>query len=352
MSHPIEIAITDPMEPPVDASRGLAALAMRFIRDPRDLPFLRLSGLLTVVMFPFAAYLYLRFSWWLALPYLALLFGVFLAPYTLMLHNTSHRKLFRPRYALLNHYIPTVLGPLLGQTPGTYFAHHVGMHHPENNLELDLSSTMRFQRDSLVDFLRYYGRFITCILFDLRAYFERTGRPKLARQVLVGELSWLVLAALGCAVNWRATVVVLVVPLFSVRFLMLAGNWGQHAFVDAATPGNCYRNSITCINCGYNRRAFNDGYHIGHHLSATRHWTDMPRDFLATRQQYLDEQAIVFEGIDFFLVWLFLMTKNYRALARRFVILDGRPRDEAEIIAFLKRRTARIAVTATAPLPA
>ena len=222
------------------------------------------------------------------------------------------------------------------------------MHHPENNLENDLSSTMRFQRDSLVDFLRYYGRFITLGAFDLVAYFRRVDRPKLARQVIVGELSWLALCAAGLLVSWQATVVVLVFPLLAVRFLMLAGNWGQHAFVDAAAPENCYRNSITCINSLYNRRAFNDGYHIGHHLSATRHWTDMPRDFLDTRQSYVDEQAIVFEGLDFFMVWLLLMLKRYDALARRFVLIDGRPRDTAAIVALLQQRTARITVSGAA----
>ena len=150
------------------------------------------------------------------------------------------------------------------------------------------------------------------------------------------------LAAAGLLINWRATVVVLIVPLLVIRFLMMAGNWGQHAFVDAQAPDNCYRNSITCINSSYNRRAFNDGYHIGHHLSATRHWTEMPADLLATRQQYIAERAIVFTKVDFFLVWLFLMLKRYDWLARCFVSLDGQERPRQEIIDLLRSRTQRI----------
>ena len=126
----------------------------------------------------------------------------------------------------------------------------------------------------------------------------------------------------------------------------MAGNWGQHAFVDARSPGNCYRNSITCINTAYNRRAFNDGYHIGHHLSATRHWTEMPADLLRTRQQYIDERAIVFEGVDFFTVWLFLMLRRYDWLARHFVSLDGREWTEDEVVALLRERTRSIAPVA------
>ena len=64
--------------------------------------------------------------------------------------------------------------------------------------------------------------------------------------------------------NARAVLVVFVVPFVRSRFLMMAGSLGPHAFVDRAAPENCYRNSISCINTGYNARCFNDGYHIGH----------------------------------------------------------------------------------------
>lgn len=344
MNSPAALHITDPMEPVIDPDSPLTRLALRFIRDARDIPFLKLAALQSVTLLPFAVYFFLpgRFAWLLALPYWGLTFAVFLAPYTLMLHNTSHRRLFRPKWDLLNQYIPSVLGPLFGQSPGTYYAHHIGMHHPENNLEPDLSSTMHYQRDSFIDFLRYYGRFMYRGAYDLIRYFRRNNRPKLARQALVGELVWFALAAAGLAVSWRATVVVLIVPLFVIRFLMMAGNWGQHAFVDAQAPANCYRNSITCINSSYNRRAFNDGYHIGHHLSATRHWTEMPADLLATRERYIAERAIVFSKVDFFLVWLFLMLKRYDWLARCFVSLDGQQRPRQEIIDLLRSRTQRI----------
>jgi fatty acid desaturase len=343
MSTPVELTLTDPGEPDIDERGAATALCLRLLRDARDIPFLKVIGLQSALLFPCAWVLFAHFSWWLAALHWILVFGIFLPRYTLVLHLTSHRKLFRKEWSLLNQYIPTVLGPLMGQTPGTYFAHHIGMHHPENNLESDLSTTMPFQRDSFLAFLRYYGRFMTRGTFELVAYLRRAQRPRLARQVFLGELAWLALVAAGCAVSWRAALVVLVVPLVAIRFLMMAGNWGQHAFVDAEAPENCYRNSISCINTGYNRRAFNDGYHIGHHLSATRHWTEMPSDLKRSLRQYIDERAIVFEGIDFFEVWLFLMLKRYDWLARRFVRLDDRGWTEGEIVALLRERTRRIA---------
>jgi fatty acid desaturase len=136
--------------------------------------------------------------------------------------------------------------------------------------------------------------------------------------------------------------VVFVIPIMIARFGMMAGNWAQHAFIDAASPENCYRNSITCINCVYNRRCFNDGYHIGHHLKANRHWTEMPIEFQNNLETYAREGAIVFEGVDFFVVWFFLMTRNYKALARHYVPLGTETPSTEQIIALLRERTRRI----------
>jgi hypothetical protein len=161
------------------------------------------------------------------------------------------------------------------------------------------------------------------------------------RQALLGEIGFLFAAAALAWWRFRPTLVVFIVPFVFTRFMMMAGNWGQHAFVDLATPENCFRNSITCVNASYNRRCFNDGYHIGHHLRPMLHWTEMPGDFLEHLPRYAEERAIVFAGIDFFIVWAFLMLKRYGWLARCVVPLDGVARSEAEIVAMLRERTRR-----------
>ena len=140
-----------------------------------------------------------------------------------------------------------------------------------------------------------------------------------------------------------ATLVVFLVPLVVVRFAMMAGNWAQHAFIDEKAPANSYRNSITCINSAYNKRCFNDGYHIGHHLKQTRHWTDMPDEFKCNVAVYREQGALVFSGIDFFGVWLLLMLKRYDELARRTVHLGPEPRSNDELVALMRSRTRSIA---------
>jgi fatty acid desaturase len=283
------------------------------------------------------------FNWWLAVPYLGLVLGYFLGPYILMLHNTSHRPLFKPQYRWMNAYIVWLLGPLFGETPNTYFVHHIGMHHPENNLEEDLSSTMRYQRDSFVDFMRYFTRFLLGGILELIHYMWKRNRKKLLVRTIIGEGSYILVIALLLWLNWQATLVVFILPLVFARFGMMSGNWAQHAFIDASAPDNVYRNSITCINSLYNRRCFNDGYHIGHHLKSNRHWTEMPEEFLANRDHYAREGAIVFENLDYFVIWFLLMTRRYGLLAKHYVDLSGEGLSRDEIVARLKERTRRIA---------
>jgi len=345
-ASPSTLRVTDPTEETLAEPNFLERWAQPWVLDRRDLPFITLMVTASGVLMPFAALLFWpgQFRWWLGLVYLLVLFFGFIDRYTLMLHNSSHRTLFKPSVRILNHYIPAILGPFCGQSPYTYFGHHLGMHHPENNLAEDLSSTMRFQRDRLDHWLRYFLRFFFLCAIELPAYLWRKKRDKLARRTLVGEVGFLVLLGVLFWLNWQATLVVFAIPFFGIRFLMMAGNWGQHAFVDRERPANPYVNSITCINSRYNRRAFNDGYHIGHHVKANRHWAEMPGDFLGTIDTYAREGAIVFEGIDFFLVWLFLMLHRYDWLAARYVHLGGPKKSREEIIALLKERVRAIPV--------
>lgn len=312
------------------------------LRDRRDLPILRLVLTLLLVVVPAAVTLFLleRVPWWLAVAYLFVILAVFLPPFTLMLHNVTHKSVFRPRFRFLMPVIQWVIGPLFGQSPGTYAAHHVGMHHIEGNLPGDLSSTMRFQRDSLVDFGRYLGRFMVFGLAELLLYFHRKGRTRLFWRTLVGEGSFLLAMGGLLVLNPVAATVVLLIPWLVCRSVMMMGNWAQHAFIDLDAPGNEYRNSITCIDTAYNDRCFNDGYHIGHHLRPTLHWSEMRSSFEAERAAYAAQEAIVFRGIDYFAIWALLMAGRYDVLARRVVQLGEVPMPLADVERLLRARTA------------
>ena len=317
------------------------------LNDTRDQPFLGLMAKIAVWILLAQAVLFIPglYRWWMSPIYLAVTMGYLFPPLTLMLHCVSHRPLFRKEHGWLNVVIPCVLAPFFGQTPWTYGAHHIGMHHPENNLWKDRSTTLPFQRDSFVDFMRYVTRFFVIGIVELSTYLWRNRRRKLVRRALLGETLFWGAAFLLFRAHPGAVLTVFVAPVVIARFGMMAGNWGQHAFVDAASPGNAYRNSITCIGIGYNDRCFNDGYHIGHHLQARMHWTDLPKEYEANAQRYVEEKALVIRGLDFFMVWALLMVHAHHRLARHIVSMPGTSEDER--VALMRARLLPIAEPAT-----
>jgi hypothetical protein len=325
-----------------------------YLQDERDLPFAYLMLKITATMLPLAVLLFvpaLRGAWWWATFGLLFFFSNarYKGPFGLMLHCTSHRMLFKKKHGWLNHYIPWVLGPLFGQTPESYFVHHMGMHHPENNLPDDESSTMFYQRDSVRGFLRYLGDFLFLGVAKLAGYFTQRNKTTLRYRLLRGEILYGGLTLALAIVNLPATLAVFVVPFLLSRVIMMLGNWAQHAFIDAEAPENCYRNSVTCINTNYNHKCWNDGYHISHHLKPALHWTDHPHHFRQNLAQYASNDAIVFDGIHFLHIFFYLMAKRYDLLARHFVLLDGTARTEAEVVGLLRSRTRRIGREALVP---
>ena len=335
--------VTDPTFQPRTQYSRFSTWLLSLIRDERDLPFVYLTLQITFLMLPLAVLLYMPFVtgwvWWvIAIAYQVMNNFVFKGPFGLMLHCTSHRPFFKKEYQALNHYLPWVIGPFFGQSPETYFVHHIGMHHAENNLDDDDSSTMHYQRDSLRDFLRYFTRFFFLVIYNLSQYFVRKNRRKLRGRLLRGEFSFIILLSI---LNWQATLVVFIIPFLISRLIMMLGNWAQHSFVCAADPGNEYKNSITCINTNYNHKCWNDGYHISHHEKPTLHWTEHPLHFQQNIDRYAANEAIVFDGIHFLHVWAYLMSKRYDLLAKSYVNIGNRFKSDEEVISFLRQRTQR-----------
>ena len=326
---------------PAPPRPGLDQRLASMIVDPRDLPFVYLIlQCLALAALGVGLFFAGPWFWYLApLYWVALLVGLE-DRFILMLHCTSHRQLFKAEHRHLNYVIPWIVGPFFGETPETYFAHHMGMHHPENNLAGDGSSTMTYRRDRLAHGLQYAGTVMVAGLPLLARDHLRKGNKKMLARLLVGELSFIAMVSALCTFNARAALAVFVFPVIAVRILMMAGNWAQHAFVDLADGGNPYRNSITCINTRYNRRCFNDGYHIHHHVKARCHWSELPEEFETNKEEYGRQDAVVFEGVDFFQVWMLLMAQRWTTLAKHFVQLPGAPvRDQAAVIAFLQQRS-------------
>tara|TARA_B110000037_G_C17128422_1_gene509708 strand:+ start:4250 stop:5344 length:1095 start_codon:yes stop_codon:yes gene_type:complete len=341
------VEFTGITDPTFDENKKFSALDqffLKFINDKRDLPFIYLSLKITFLLTPGFVILMSNvlhgWQWWVAaVVYLLVMLAYLMPPFTLMLHNTSHNPFYKKEYGFMNNYIPWFLGLFFGQSPKTYFGHHIGMHHAENNLPIDDSSTMKYQRDSFIDFMKYYWSFIFLGIIHLAQYFTFRKQPKNRTMVVRGELFYFALM-IAFAYFFRVDAVLLLMfmPMMIIRFAMMAGNWGQHAFVDKRTPGSSFRNTISCINTPYNHLCFNDGHHIGHHLHPNQHWTDMPDNFVEEIPLMAEKKCIVFQKLDFSMVWFWLMLKRYDVLEANFVNLENKFSSSEDVITFLKSR--------------
>ncbi len=345
MALPFEIR--DPTAAPTYGDSALSRWCKGALFEARDEIFVRLTikMIATLVALMAALFFALRvrdprvpelLKLGVAAVYLAI-WGYLVPPVILMLHNTMHRPFIKaPK--LLGRAHPYMMSFFFG-IPTGYREHHMGMHHAEDNMQKDLSSTMGYRRDSFLHFLVYFFRFFFLGIFEVSAYLKRVRRFTMAKRLVFGEIAHIaVIALVMTLVDFRFGLVAFLLPAVVIRFMMMVGNWGQHAFINTDYKNDGLSNSITCINATYNERCFNDGYHIGHHLRANRHWTELPGELESNVAAYIKEGALVFEGVDFFMVSVLLWTGQWKTLARRFVRLDGNERSDEDVIAMLKSR--------------
>jgi fatty acid desaturase len=278
--------------------------------------------------------------------------------FTLLMHNHIHNNgVLQKSYATFDWLFPYILEPLMGHTWDSYYYHHVKAHHVEGNGPDDLSTTIRYQRDSVLAFLHYQMRFLLLCWFDLTRYFLVKGKYKFAFRVLVTELSSYAFMYFLACWTFKPTLFTLILPFVILRFGLMTGNWGQHALVDEVDPNSDFRSSITlidvpvspscsplfiCVNLTLqsNRFCFNDGYHTSHHLNPRRHWREHPNAFLKAKDRYSKEGALVFQNIDYLEITFRILTKNYAHLAKRLVPMgDQIGMSQTELADMLRRKT-------------
>ncbi|KKZ66833.1 hypothetical protein EMCG_07438 [[Emmonsia] crescens] len=290
---------------------------------------------------PSAIFLFYRFNWihgvlhWLMQTY-------YVGAYTLMMHQHIHMGgILSRKYSWFDMLFPYITNPLMGHTWNSYYYHHVKHHHVEGNGPNDLSSTIRYQRDDLGDFLCYVGRFMLFIWLELPLYFLRTSKTQLAMKAAFWELSNYLAIIILLSVHWKATLFVFALPLLLLRVGMMVGNWGQHAFVDEIDPDSDFRSSITLIDVASNRFSYNDGYHTSHHLNPLRHWREHPVAFLKQKERYSEEHALVFHNIDYIMLTVKLLQKDYAYLAKCLVPIGEQVHMSLDEIATMLRTKTR-----------
>lgn len=340
-------SLTDPVYCMPEKFSAYDKFWLNIINDKRDLPFIYLLTWIHVLVVPAGIILFTPllqgWYWWaLAIPYFYVAQFYFKGRFGLMFHCICHRKFFKKPYQWIFSYITWIICPLFGHAPEGYFSHHIGMHHIENNLPEDTSSTMPYRRDSLRGFLLYFFNFIFTGVVNTIMYLYDRKKKKLYQRLTAGEYVYMAFCIIMCFVNFKATMMVFVGPLLFARLVMMLGNWTQHAFIDASDPGNLYTSSINCINTVYNKTCWNDGYHIIHHLKPGIHYTEMPGEFLKRKDDFANNKAIVFDGIHYLHIFTYLLTKRYDKLAANLVNINGMFSSTEEAIALMKERTRKL----------
>ncbi|KAJ8610442.1 hypothetical protein MRB53_038536 [Persea americana] len=321
--------------------RPYARYATTVVRHPTDVVFLTHIILYFTINLPSAIILYNYFTYIHGIAHFAFTFWC-VGSFTLMMHNHIHNNgILSKRWAWLDQTFPYLFEPLMGHTWDSYYYHHVKHHHVEGNGPDDLSSTVRYQRDDIFHFLHYVGRFLFLIWLDLPLYFIRKGKTQLAIRAAVSELaSYAFMFCMTYYVNTRASIFVLIIPFITLRLGLMVGNWGQHALIDELEPDSDFRSSITLIDVPSNRFCFNDGYHTAHHLNPLRHWREQPVHFLQSKDAYREGRALVFHNIDYLMLTVKLMQKDYKHLANCLVPMgDQINMSKEEIAAMLQTKT-------------
>jgi fatty acid desaturase len=315
----------------------LSRLLISALKDPRDWPMLFLFANIAMLSVPGALLVLFSRSHAVGFLFWMLNLVLFQERFLLALHFHSHRPIFKSK--ALNATVSLVFPVLFGLPSGLYHLHHVIMHHSENNRDgWDLSSTERYQRDSVLHFLMYWLRFLCLIWFELPAYALKKKRTRLALQSSAAVVLFFLVTYILWHVNRPAAVWLIIVPTFVNSLLLMLGNWSQHIFVDPSNPRSNYHIAYNVINDSCNQRTFNDGYHIEHHLNPRTHWSELPSNFAKNVETYVREDALVFQGVDFIRIGLLVFSQRYDILSKHLVQLNQRT--EAEIEAMLRARLA------------
>lgn len=210
-----------------------------------------------------------------------------------------------------------IMAPFLGLPCNAYAAHHLMMHHTENNHAGDLSSTELYQRDSLLSLARYTLRFVNM------GAVARLCLQQRRHSNLCGIVLWAVAVPVLLCKAPLATACVFVAPFVLGLPLMALGNFSQHMFVDPTRCESNYLLTYNCIDAPGNQRTFNDGYHVIHHLNPRMHWSELAAAFASSWEKHSEEGALTFRGIHFMDVGLLVLTGQLKKLVERHYVHLG-----------------------------
>jgi fatty acid desaturase len=259
--------------------------------------------------------------------------------FILALHYSAHTPIFNRKWKFLRHINTSILCNFFGIPLWTYYAHHIGMHHCEDNvMPYDLSSTMAYQRDSKFDHFKYMLRYVFLIWFELPYYLIQKKRYKIATRSVAGTVAFFIGTCYLFQVRPIATLFVFILPTIILSFALMEGNWKQHIFVDPNDPENNYKSTYACINTPTNALNFNDGYHVEHHEKPSMQWHRLPKYFQSQIANYAQQDGFIFTNIGSSQVGRLVLNGQLDQLAEHYLNVGQKNRTKEELVEEFRRR--------------
>lgn len=189
-------------------------------------------------------------------------------------HNQMHRPIFRGHG--WNGIFQLLLMFGSGQPPtGIITAHNERHHvHPDSELDFVRTSLVR-SRWNAVNLIVFPFLSVAAMIRekpdDLKRW--KTARPRLYRQALLERSVFYGVMVLLLVLDWRATLLFLVLPWIGAQFMLVGVNLLQHQDCDTASEYDHSRNVTGMV---VNWLLLNNGFHTAHHLRPSMHWSLLP----------------------------------------------------------------------------
>jgi len=199
-------------------------------------------------------------------------------PVAVISHNHNHLKMWKN--GTLNTLTDYWLTLFYGFPVFAWIPTHNMNHHKFTNREGDYTITYRYsERNNLLTLLTYPTISGIFQQKPTRDYLKAMWSNPRHRKRFWAAISQYVVLALFLAVtlwiDWRKTVLYIIIPQQFSLFSVLCFNYLQHVHADEESEFNHSRN---IVGPGLNLFLFNNGFHTAHHNKPGLHWSLLPQE--------------------------------------------------------------------------
>ena len=309
-------------------------VGQKMLRDPRNGPFLPhmlwlslwIPSLFLYAMYHHSAY---GFTWTFFFLYHFLRIGPrfrFFAHLHVLVHREGHEHLglFKAPYTFLNHWpMQWLVGPFFGQVPNSYGIAHNKIHHRFDNGLDDVHTNLDLDRTKFKSFVIYVPRFMLYWAgVSPLVHFIVRKEWVFARKMFLGIAYHVALFLAVYAWNPTFAIAYIAFPFGEAVIFFSGISYLWHCWVDPSDPYNPYVTSVTILK-GHDN-IWNEDYHVIHHDNLGLHWSEAPKNFEENKAEYAKYKATIFEDTEEGALLFWMLSGNWKMLAKHFVDLDGK----------------------------